>query len=65
MSVSSPRDGCGRCDEAGRPDSHTEVRATHRRDGLRWSAQVDLRRGLAPEEMKEKFTRRTAEPRRR
>ena len=29
--------------------SHAKVRATHRRNGVRWSAYLDLRDGLAPE----------------
>jgi hypothetical protein len=32
-------------------DSHAEVRATHRRNGLRWSAQFDLRCSLAPKDV--------------
>jgi len=27
--------------------SHVEVRMVHRRDGVRWSAQFDLRCGMA------------------
>jgi hypothetical protein len=37
--------------------SHPEMRAAHRGDGLRWSAQFDLRRTLAPKEIQEKFGR--------
>ena len=32
-------------------DSHAEVRATHRRNGLRWSAHFDLRCSLAPKDV--------------
>ena len=32
-------------------DSHAEVRATHRRNGLRWSAHLDLRCILAPKDV--------------
>ena len=32
-------------------DSHAEVRATHRRNGLRWSAHLDLRCILAPKDI--------------
>lgn len=32
---------------ANRSTTHSEVRATHRRDGLRWFADLDLRRRLA------------------
>ena len=39
--------------------------ATHRRNGLGWPAHLDLRRGLAPKEIQQQFTRRPAEPRRR
>ena len=46
-------------------DSHAEVRATQRRNGLRWSAHFDLRCSLAPEDVEEQFARRTAEPSRR
>jgi hypothetical protein len=42
-------------------DSHAEVRATHRRNGLRWSAHFDLRGSLAPKDVQEEFARRTAE----
>ena len=31
--------------------SHAEVRASHRRNGLRWSAHFDLRCSLAPEDV--------------
>jgi hypothetical protein len=41
------------------------VGATHRRNGLGWPAHLDLRRGLAPKEIQQQFTRRPAEPRRR
>ena len=43
------------------PDSHAEVRAMHRRNGLRWSAHFDLRRRLAPEDVQQEFARQTAE----
>ena len=46
-------------------DSHAEVRATQRRNGLRWSAHFDLRCSLAPKDVEEQFARRTAEPSRR
>ena len=42
-------------------NSHAEVRATHRRNGLRWSTHLDLRGILAPKDIKEEFARRTAE----
>ena len=32
-------------------DSHAEVRATHRRNGLRWSAHLDLSCILAPKDI--------------
>jgi len=43
-------------------DSHSKVRALHRRNGFRWSAHFDLRRGSAPKGVKQEFARRTAEP---
>jgi hypothetical protein len=46
-------------------DSHAEVRATHRRNGLRWSAHLDLSCILAPKDVEPEFTRRTAESSRR
>ena len=46
-------------------DSHAKVRATHRRNGIRWSAHFDLRCGLAPKEIEEEFARRAAESSRR
>jgi type 1 glutamine amidotransferase len=45
--------------------SHAEVRATQHRDGLRWSAQFNLRRGLPPKQVEEEFTGHTAESNRR
>ncbi len=42
-------------------DSHAEVRATHRRNGLRWSAHFDLSCSLAPKDVQEEFARWTAE----
>ena len=32
-------------------DSHAEVRATHRRNGFRWSAHLDLSCILAPKDI--------------
>jgi len=43
-------------------DSHPEVRSVKRCDSLGRSSHLDLRRGLASEQVKEKFTRRAAEP---
>ena len=37
------------------------MRATHRRNGFRWSAHFDLRCGLAPKDIEEEFARQTAE----
>lgn len=45
--------------------SHTEVRVTHRRNHFGWPAHLNLRRGLAPKQIQQQFTRRTAEPRHR
>lgn len=42
-------------------NSHPEMRTMHRGDGLRWSAQFDLRRTLAPKEIQEKFAGQAAE----
>ena len=49
------RDACGPC------DSHPEMRALHRRDGLRRSTHFDLRRGLAPKDIQKEFARQSAE----
>lgn len=46
-------------------DSHAEVRATHRRNDLRWSAHFDLRCILSPKDVQEEFARRAAESSRR
>lgn len=45
--------------------SHAEVRAMHRRNGVRWSAHFDLRCSLAPKDVQQEFTRQTAESSRR
>ena len=45
--------------------SHAKVRATHHRNGLRGSAQLDLRRSLPPKEIQQEFPRLTAEASRR
>src|ERR1700751_5634482 len=42
-------------------DSHAEVRALQRRNGLRWSAHFDLGRSLAAKDVQEEFARRAAE----
>ncbi len=46
-------------------DSHAEVRMTHGRNGVRWSAHFDPRCSPAPKDVEEDFTRRSAESRRR
>jgi hypothetical protein len=40
-------------------DSHAEVRALHRHNGIRRPAHFDLSRGLATKEVQEEFARRT------
>lgn len=41
------------------------MRTLHGRNGIRWSRQVNLRRGLADEDVEQQFARRTAEKSRR
>ena len=41
-------------------DSHAEVCAMQRRNGLRWSGHLDLRCSLAPKDVQQEFARRTA-----
>ena len=45
--------------------SHAEVRALNGRNGIRWSAHFDSRRGLAAKDVEQEFARRTAESSRR
>jgi hypothetical protein len=42
-------------------DSHAEVRVIDRRNGFRWSAHLDSRRGLPSKNVEQEFARRTAE----
>ena len=55
-----------RCGCAGLPNHlHAEVRAPHLRKRLRRTAQLNLRRGVAPKEVQKQFARQTADQRRR
>ena len=38
------------------------MRALHRRNGIGWSAHLNLRCGLAAKDVEQEFARRTAEP---
>jgi hypothetical protein len=55
------RDIVKTCGSKGAMDSHAEVRATHRRNGLRWPAHFDLRCSLAAKDVQEELARRTGE----
>ena len=63
--LSSLKGGVLTCGSKRAMDSHAEVRAMHRRNGLRWSAHFDLCCSLAPKDVQEEFARRTAESSRR
>jgi hypothetical protein len=57
----SARLGTPTASRNGPMDSHAEVRVIDRRNGFRWSAHLDSRRGLPSKNVEQEFARRTTE----